>query len=223
VRLRERHDTRVSVSSRTLQPDLKAPFAGAIVAPGKHQATAEESQASRQENDVSIEIAIRTFEETDAKQVRQLFILINRLLSPASLRDAFETYIQQSLAEEIDRIPSYYGERDGGFWVALRNDKLVGMFGLERAAPHAMELRRMYVDPAARRVGIARKMLAFAEDECRQRKAVKLELSTSELQQAAIALYRTAGYRLVREAIVETGSNKTVGSGIRRLYFEKSL
>jgi GNAT superfamily N-acetyltransferase len=172
---------------------------------------------------VSADIVIRPFEETDATQVRELFILINRLFSPAALHDAFETYIQRSLAEEIDRITAYYGERDGGFWVALRNGKLVGTFGLERVAQNAMELRRMYVDPAARRVGIARKMLAFAEDECRQRKASKLELSTSELQQAALALYTTAGYRLVRKEIAETGSNKTVGSGIRRLYFEKSL
>jgi MFS family permease len=45
----------------------------------------------------------------------------------------------------------YFGERKGGFWVAIENDKLVGTFGLERASPDAMELRRMYVDPGARR------------------------------------------------------------------------
>jgi hypothetical protein len=51
----------------------------------------------------------------------------------------------------------------------------------------------------------------------------RLELSTSELQGAALSLYRSAGYRLVREASATAMSNKTVGAGIRRFYFEKTL
>jgi GNAT superfamily N-acetyltransferase len=152
-----------------------------------------------------------------------LFITVDRLLSPPDLRDAFEAYIERALAEEINRISAYYGERDGGFWVAVTGDKVAGTFGLERASDHAMELRRMYVDPSARRRGIARRMLQFAEDECRRRNVSRLELSTAEIQQAALALYRNAGYRLVREETVEGLSNKTVGSGILRYYLEKTL
>jgi putative acetyltransferase len=97
------------------------------------------------------------------------------------------------------------------------------MFGLERVAPDALELRRLYVDPSARRGGIARQMLRYAEAECRRRGISRLELSTSELQSAALALYRGEGYVLKREATGEASSNKTVGSGIRRYYFEKTL
>jgi putative acetyltransferase len=113
----------------------------------------------RREVDLRADITIRPFTDDDAPQVRELFIVVNRLLSPAVLRDAFEAYIERALAEEIDRITAYYGERDGGFWMAIQNDMLVGTFGLERASPDAMELRRMYVDPGARRRGIARQML----------------------------------------------------------------
>jgi GNAT superfamily N-acetyltransferase len=127
------------------------------------------------------EITIREFTDDDAPQVRELFIVVNRLLSPPDLSDAFEVYIKRALAEEIDQITDYYGQRDGGFWVAIQGDKLVGTFGLERASPEAMELRRMYVAPGDRRRGIARQMLRFAEDECRRRKIFRLELSTSEL------------------------------------------
>jgi putative acetyltransferase len=81
----------------------------------------------------------------------------------------------------------------------------------------------MYVDPSMRRGGIGRLMLRFGEDECRRLKVRRLELSTSELQPAALKLYRNAGYRLVREAIAERASNKTLGGGIRRYYFEKIL
>ena len=108
------------------------------------------------------EVTIRPFAEQHAAQVRELFTTVNRLLSPPELRDAFEVYIDRALAEEIDRISAYYGERDGCFWVAVKGDKVVGTFGLERASDDAMELRRMYVDPSARRRGIARRMLQFA-------------------------------------------------------------
>jgi GNAT superfamily N-acetyltransferase len=169
------------------------------------------------------EITIRQFVDDDAPWVRELFIVVNRLLSPPALSDAFEVYIKRALAEELDRITAYYGQHDGGFWVAIQGDKLVGTFGLERTSPEAMELRRMYVDPGARRRGIARQMLRFAEDECRRRKFFRLELSTSELQEAALSFYRNSGYRLMREDLAQIGSNKTVGAGIRRFYFEKSL
>jgi len=191
-------------------------FAGRL-RPGRRQHRRGIGASSRQE------IRIRPFVEGDAPQVRALFIAVNRLLAPPDLRDAFEAYFTRSLAEEIDRIDVYYGAREGGFWVAHSGDLIVGTFGLERAEGQAMELRRMYVDPAARRAGIARQMLQFAEEECRRRDIPRLELSTSELQQAALALYRQAGYLLLREEVVETASNKTVGGGIRRYYFAKTL
>ncbi len=155
--------------------------------------------------------------------MRALFIAANRLLAPPAMRDAFEASIARALTEEMDRVADYYAERDGGFWVAIRQQQLVGMFGLEPAPPDALELRRMYVDPSARRNGIARLMLRHAEAECRRRNGRKLELSTSELQPAALALYRQAGYQLVREVIAERASNKTLGGGIRRYHFEKIL
>lgn len=169
------------------------------------------------------EMVICPFAEEHASAVRELFVLINRLLSPPRMRQVFEDYIARSLAEEIDRIPAYYREHDGGFWVALREDKVVGMFGLEGINPDTMELRRMYVDPSVRRGGVARQMLRYAEAESRRRGIRKLELSTSELQQAALALYRSTGYTLIREEIATDASNKTVGTGIRRYYFEKLL
>ena len=168
-------------------------------------------------------ITIRSFAEEDATSVRELFIVVNRLLAPPEMRNTFESYITRSLTEEIDRIVAYYGERNGGFWVALRENRIAGMFGLERVAPDALELRRMYVDPSERRSGVARQMLRYAEAECRRRGIPRLELSTSELQSAALELYRAEGYLLMRAETAEASSNKTVGAGIRRYYFEKIL
>jgi GNAT superfamily N-acetyltransferase len=169
------------------------------------------------------DVVIRPFAPQYAGEVRALFVVINRLLSPPHMREAFEAYIERSLTEEIGRIDAYYSERDGGFWVALQGNKVVGMFGLERVGPESLELRRMYVDPSVRRGGIARRMLHHAEAECRRRRIRRLELSTSELQEAALGLYRSEGYTLTREETAVDASNKTVGAGINRYYFEKVL
>ena len=173
--------------------------------------------------DLTETVTIRPFATADAREVRELFVTVNRLLAPADRHEAFETYIARALADEIDRITDYYAERSGGFWVAIADDRVAGTFGLERASHEAMELRRMYVAPNLRRQGIARLMLVAAETECPRRGFRRLELSTSELQPAALALYRSSGYALVREAIAEDISNKTVGGGIRRYYFDKAL
>ncbi|HWB49199.1 MAG TPA: GNAT family N-acetyltransferase [Stellaceae bacterium] len=169
------------------------------------------------------QMTIRPFSERDAGQVHELFITVNRLLAPPHLRDAFDAYIERALAEEIDRITAYYGDCAGSFWVAVKDDKVIGMFGLEGTSDGAMELRRMYVDPSARRQGIARQMLQSAENECRRQGVSRLVLSTSEVQEAALALYKEAGYRLLGEETADVASNKTIGSGIRRYYFEKAL
>ncbi len=169
--------------------------------------------------DPSPDIEIRPFAAEDAKAVRTLFIDVNRALAPADMADAFEGYIKRSLAEEMDRVADYYAEKRGGFWVATGNG-LLGMFGLE-PSEKGMELRRMYVAPEARRRGVARLMLQRAEDECRRFGADRLDLSTSELQPAALAFYLSARYQLVHEEVAETASNKTLGGGLRRFHFVK--
>ncbi len=168
-------------------------------------------------------IIVRPFAEGDAEQVRCLFVRVNRLLAPAHMAEAFEGYIAASLKEEIDQIRDYYGRKQGGFWVLADGEKIVGMFGLEPSSPAAMELRRMYVDPDARRQGLARRMLSFAEDECRRRNRPRMDLSTSELQGDALMFYRASGYRLVREEAAVAASNKTIGGGVRRFHFTKPL
>jgi len=166
---------------------------------------------------------IRRYRERDRAAVRELFIRINRGLAPPELRDAFEKYMAVSLRDEIDRVPEYYRERQGVFLVVREGATLAGVFGIERLGTAAAELRRMYVDAPYRRRGLARMMLASAEQMCRDAGTRVLTLSTSELQQAALAFYRSSGFRLLREEVGAAQSNKTVGGGIRRYHFEKIL
>jgi GNAT superfamily N-acetyltransferase len=166
---------------------------------------------------------IRPYGDGDGPAVRALFIRINREVAPTAMRAEFEAYIARSLHDEIDRIPAYYRERDGGFWIAERAGALLAMYGLERADRRSAELRRMYVAPEARRRGIARTLLGHAEQVCRDRGFRQLVLSTSELQEPALALYLASGFRLLRECVGSTMTHKMVGGGLRRFHLAKIL
>ena len=168
-------------------------------------------------------VAIRRYADADHAAVRDLFIRVNRELAPADFRAAFESYIERSLTEEIDRLADYYATKQGAFFVAYDDDTFAGMFGLEGLGTPSAELRRMYLDKAFRGTGLARAMLERAEETCRHAGTPVLTLSTSELQQAALAFYRKSGYRLVREETAAAQTNKTVGGDVRRYYFEKTL
>jgi putative acetyltransferase len=168
-------------------------------------------------------IEIRDFHISDSKSVETLFVAVNRALATPDTADRFESYIETSLAEEISQIHAYYTQQDGQFWVTYSGDTLVGMAGVERHSADTVELRRMYVSPASRRQGIARKLLHHVEEWCRQSDVETLILSTSELQPAALQLYQSSGFTLVSEQVAETASNKTIGGGIRRWSYSKRI
>jgi len=172
---------------------------------------------------IKTQVIIRPFVDSDAPAVRDLFVRVNRHLAPDLMAEAFEAYIAQSLREEIDHIPNYYWKRNGLFFVTEVSAKIVGMYGLESIGLDAMELRRMYVDPSARGRGIGRSLLDHAEEKTRQMGKVRLLLSTSELQTAALSLYRVSGYTQLGEEVSEGQSNKKLGGGLRRFHFEKLL
>ena len=66
-------------------------------------------------------------------------------------------------------------------------------------------------------------MLLCAENRARELGFSNLILSTAEIQEAALAFYRKTGYQLVRTELADTMSTKTVGGGITRFHFEKTL
>jgi GNAT superfamily N-acetyltransferase len=168
-------------------------------------------------------VRIREYMPSDHAAVRALFVQINRELAPASMQAEFEAYIKRSLEVEVDRIPAYFAERHGSFWVAELEGRLAGNYGLEMVRAGTAELRRMYVDREVRRRGIGTAMLAHAEAICRGLGFTEITLSTSELQPAAIELYRAAGFEQTGQYVAENGTNKTVGHGIRRFTFRKSV
>lgn len=168
--------------------------------------------------------AIRPYRPEDQAGIMDLFIRVNRSLALPEMEEAFATYVARSLKDEIGRIDQYYDAgRNRSFWVASDGARLLGNFGLEPAEDGAVEIRRIYVDFPFRRLGVARAMIAHAETCAKEYGFDRIVLSTSSLQRPALSLYRSAGFVLLREEIATTASHKTIGNGILRFHFEKSL
>ncbi|MET7603666.1 GNAT family N-acetyltransferase [Streptomyces avermitilis] len=84
-----------------------------------------------------------------------------------------------------------YDERDrpvatGGWRPQDEND--------EGYADGDAELKRMYVIPAARGLGLARRILAALEDDARAAGRLRMVLETGDKQPEAISLYTSSGY-----------------------------
>jgi GNAT superfamily N-acetyltransferase len=82
----------------------------------------------------------------------------------------------------------------GRFFVGLLDGVASVTGGWRRIADGAVEIKRMYVVPAARGRGLARLMLAELETSAADAGADRVVLNTGDQQPEAIALYESSGY-----------------------------
>ncbi len=85
----------------------------------------------------------------------------------------------------------------GLFLVARLRDEPVGCGGLKFHAGAPAEIKRMWVAPSARGLGLGRRLLAELERQAGASGARAVRLETNRNLTEAIAMYRTAGYREV--------------------------
>jgi GNAT superfamily N-acetyltransferase len=105
---------------------------------------------------------------------------------------------------------------DGTFVVARVDDVAVGCGGVCRFDESRAELKRMYVAPSARGLGLGRRLLDALEGEARRLGYVGVVLETGNLQAEALGLYTSAGYE--RIPCYEPYASRELS-----LCFEKSL
>jgi GNAT superfamily N-acetyltransferase len=83
----------------------------------------------------------------------------------------------------------------GVFLVAYQAGTAVGCGALRLLDAETAELKRMYVSPSARGQGLGRRLVAALETEARALGVRRLVLETGIRQTAAVALYRSTGFR----------------------------
>jgi GNAT superfamily N-acetyltransferase len=85
----------------------------------------------------------------------------------------------------------------GAFLIAYLDGRPVGCAGLVRLDERTGEVKRMYVAPAARRRGLARRLLTGLEDSAHAAGYSRVRLDTSAGQPEARSLYEASGYRRI--------------------------
>lgn len=85
----------------------------------------------------------------------------------------------------------------GVFLVARRSGSPIACGGIRLLDPRSAELKRMFCVAEQRGRGVGRALLTRLEDEARSLGVSRLKLETGVHQEAAIALYRRAGFEAV--------------------------
>ena len=121
-----------------------------------------------------------------------------RTLLAAMEQEMFDLY-------EMERMPTPASTEDlegpagGAFLVGWEDGKPVAGGGLKRLEPGVAEIKRMYVLPAARSRGHARRLLAAIEATARELGYERVRLDTGAHQPHARTLYESAGYRAITD------------------------
>ena len=90
--------------------------------------------------------------------------------------------------------------REGGHIFSATIDGIViGVAALFRDGPNQFELARMAVDPAYRGRGIGRALAVAALQKAREEGAIRVNLGSNTRLTPALALYRSLGFKVVRE------------------------
>jgi GNAT superfamily N-acetyltransferase len=90
--------------------------------------------------------------------------------------------------------PEEVAEGRGAFLVAHGSDGPIGCGAIRLLDPRTVEVKRMYVAPRARGLGVGRLILGELERQGRLLGAERIVLETGTRQTEALALYESAGF-----------------------------
>ncbi|MBS0563160.1 MAG: GNAT family N-acetyltransferase [Proteobacteria bacterium] len=82
----------------------------------------------------------------------------------------------------------------GLFLLARSGNRLLGCVCLKAVGTRTGEVKRLWVDPAARGIGLGRRLMEAIEDAARALGQTSLRLDTNSALIEAIALYRATGW-----------------------------
>lgn len=132
----------------------------------------------------------------------------------ATALDVDLTY--QDFAGELAGLPGHYGPPGGALFLARDGEgTALGCVALRPFGEDMVEIKRMYVAPEGRGLGLGRALLSTVVEAARKLGAAHIVLDTLPELTAALALYRSAGFEEIA-AYYETPVERT-------LFFRRTL
>jgi ribosomal protein S18 acetylase RimI-like enzyme len=101
----------------------------------------------------------------------------------------------QGFSGELKSLPGPYAPPSGELLLAKRGDHVLGAIALKALEPpHVAEIKRLFVRPQARRIGVARALVTAILKVARERGYREVKLDSLASMEAAVALYKSFGF-----------------------------
>ena len=131
----------------------------------------------------------------DARALMRAFVAWHRAAHPEDAHRIDSYFDAAAFERSLASLPGEFGPPGGGLVVAYRDGRAAGCCAFRRLDDATCEMKRMFIPPAFRGLGIGR---ALADRILADAKAAgyrRMRLETSVRQTDAIRLYERAGFR----------------------------
>jgi ribosomal protein S18 acetylase RimI-like enzyme len=127
------------------------------------------------------------------EEVRRLFTEYTTLLISGD--PEFQQYLQiQNYDAEIAHLEQKYGPPAGRLYLAMADGAVAGCIALRKLDECRCEMKRLYIRPAFRGKGIARRLVEMLLADARQDGYEAMVLDTFPFLRQAVNLYRDLGF-----------------------------
>ena len=134
---------------------------------------------------------VRGFDRMD--DVRAIFAEYTQML--VDIDETFARYLElQRYDDELAHPEKKYGEPDGRLWLALADGQAAGTVALRRLDETRCEMKRLYVRPAFRRLGLGRTLMERVIRDAREIGYRHMLLDTLPPLTEALAMYHARGF-----------------------------
>ena len=100
----------------------------------------------------------------------------------------------QQFDKEMGSLPEMYSPIHGGLFIAFHLQQAVGVAGLRQLSATEGEVKRMFIEPGSRGLGIGQLLLSACIDAAKKLSYHSVKLDTIDTMKPAIQLYKANGF-----------------------------
>lgn len=145
----------------------------------------------------SIFQAATNTELNDVRTLMRAFVAWHRQRHAEDMALIERYFDAEAWEAELAGLPGKYAPPKGSLLIAYRGGQPAGCVALRDLGDHVAEMKRMFVPPEYRGLGVGRALADRILADARKAGYRRMRLDTSRRQNEAIALYESAGFRRI--------------------------